>query len=453
MSRIDALPGNEELLLLWPSDPAPSESASARRLPNTIVVRPNDMREFTSWVSTFIGGYRPFTAFFRVIDPQYAQLAFERSEPSLGTLENAVVGLIIAEALTLSGNQRSVSALSLLPSESTYSYSFTRALALGYVRDGNGRDPIASPLALARRLTRQPARKLSDELLASALNVLAWLAMGPAAPRRPDVPAFIWETCRELLSHGEVKRSWGLLDGHGAPSSQVLDEMRGPREHRVRIFERVLKDMNQQDVLTSSFLTGLLADQIAPGTFEHVDLVLPYVNRYPMALVWYGLCAGLHPESEIQQIGDCLGRRLIRDLLAADPITSQPKYDISIAELEVYLDREQPLEFRVASQNHIAVELLPGVPAYMRWPVSPSTEPGSAGSKEISLNSRMNQPELPLRPSPDEKHSEGQGIFAEQQYAILELERAVERLKVTLNVTGRGDNSRLDEDLKRRKKH
>ena len=82
--------------------------------------------------------------------------------------------------------------------------------------------------------------------------------------------------------------------------------------------------------MTSSFLAGLLADQIGPGSFEHVELLLPYLNQYPTALIWYGLCAGLHPDSEVQQVGNCLGRRLVRDLLAPDPILSRPKYDIAV---------------------------------------------------------------------------------------------------------------------------
>ena len=127
------------------------------------------------------------------------------------------------------------------------------------------------------------------------------------------------------------------------------------RPSAVRAFERILKGPNRLDVLTSSFLAGLLADQISPGSFEHVDLLLPYLNQYPTALIWYGLCAGLHPDSEVQQVGNCLGRRLVRDLLASDPILSRPKYDIAVRELEVHLDREEPLEFRTASQNHIAV--------------------------------------------------------------------------------------------------
>jgi hypothetical protein len=451
--RSNLLQSSEELLLLWASEPVPPVSGplSGEYLPDAIVVHPNQMREFIAWITTVAGGYRPFTAFIRIIVPQYLQHAIEPKEPSLGTFENAVAGLIIAEALTLAGAQRSVSALSLLPCESTYSYSFARALALGFARDGD--DPIAAPFGLARKLTRQPPRRLSDELLSTTLTVLSGLASDTKIPDRSGgIPTFIWETCRELQSEREVTLSWRLLADAGILPHQPLSELRGPREHRVRAFERILNGPNRMDALTSSFLAGLLADQISPGSFEHVDLLLPYLNQYPTALIWYGLCAGLHPDSEVQQAGNCLGRRLVRDLLAADPIISRPKYDISVRELEVHLDREEPLEFRTASQNHIAVELLPGVPAYMKWPVTQSTEPVSAQSRGISGIGR--QSELPLKSSFVEPGAGVGGFSPERQSAISDLERAVERVKLIFREPPQNPNP-MDkgEANKRRKKH
>lgn len=437
----------DELMLLWATEPP--ASLQGEHLPDAIMVRSHQTREFIAWITTAAGGYRPFTAFVRIIDPEYAQHALELREPSLGRFENAVAGLIIAEALTLSGAQRSVSALSLLPCESTYSYSFARALALGYVHDGG--DPTAAPFALARKLTRQPARKLGDELLSTTLKVLSGLAADNAVPDRSGrVPPFVWETCRELQSGQEVKRSWGLLADSGVLPQQFLVELRGSREHRVRIFERILHGPNRLDAVASSFLAGLLADQIGPGSFEHVDLLLPYLDQYPTALLWYGLCAGLHPDSEVQQVGNCLGRRLVRDLLVPDPILSRPKYDIAIGELEVHLDREEPLYFRTASQNHIAVELLPGVPAYMKWPIP--TEPASNQSGGIPGTGR--QSELPLKSSPVEPIGGVSGFSPERQSAIRDLERAVERVKLILREPPENPAD-IDkgEANKRRKKH
>lgn len=458
--RSTLLQPSDEMLLLWSMDPTPSGSRlpAGEYLPDVIVVRSEEIRNFIAWATTVISGYRPFTAFFKVLGSKQAELALESKEPSLGELENSFAGLIIGEALTLSANQRALSALSLLPCQSTYSYCFARAFALGYVQSGSGADPVAAPMALARRLTRQPARKLDDELLAYALRLVAELATDVPPIKQLNLPTFIWESCREIQVHGEVKRSWQLLeDGVGFPS-HILREMKGPREQRVRTFERVLKEPNRLDSLTASFLVGLLTDQIAPGTFEHVDLLLPYLSQYPMALIWYGLCAGLHPDSEVQQVGNCLGRRLIRDLLAPEPLVSRPKYDISVRELEVYLDREAAIEFRVASQNHMAVELLPGVPAYMKWPVKDLllSEPGPAQPRETLFPAPGQQGELALKPISKQFRLEESSSSTERQSAVRELEKAVERVKLILELGGRGTEANPKNDgggRSRRKGH
>jgi hypothetical protein len=200
--------------------------------------------------------------------------------------------------------------------------------------------------------------------------------------------------------------------------------LRGSREQRVKAFEKILHNPSGLDPTTASFLAGLLTDQVGPGSFEHIDLLLPYLSRHPTALLWYGLCAGLHPDSEVQQVGNCLGRRLVRDLLAVDPILSQPKYDIAIGELEVHLDREEPLDFRAASQNHVEVELLPGVPAYMKWPMT--SEVSNTSSKGFTTSER--QSELPL--SPFVQANDG-GLIRKREAALDDLLRAADRLKAT----------------------
>jgi hypothetical protein len=142
----------------------------------------------------------------------------------------------------------------------------------------------------------------------------------------------------------------------------------------------------------------------------------------------------------------------VRDLLAADPIISRPKYDISVRELEVHLDREEPLEFRTASQSHIAVELLPSVPAYMKWPVTQSTEPVSTQSRGISGVGR--QSELPLKSLFVGPGAGVGGFSPERQSAISDLERAVERVKLILREPPQNpDPMDKGEANKRRKKH
>ena len=106
----------DELFLLWSRKPASGD------LPMLIVVPDNDTREFLAWATTAIGGYRPFTAFFKVMGRSQAEQAFKTRQPTLGKLEGPLVGLIIGETLTQTPNNQSIQDLSLLPCKSTYSY-------------------------------------------------------------------------------------------------------------------------------------------------------------------------------------------------------------------------------------------------------------------------------------------------------------------------------------------
>jgi hypothetical protein len=66
---------SDELLFLWAGEPG------ERRLPDVVVVRPDEMREFIAWATTVIGGYRPFTAFFKVVDRKQAELTLRTENP------------------------------------------------------------------------------------------------------------------------------------------------------------------------------------------------------------------------------------------------------------------------------------------------------------------------------------------------------------------------------------
>jgi hypothetical protein len=437
------LPTGTDLLLLWTGDPRRSQHVSwdaDRCLPDAIAVDLSRMREFLSWATTVIGGFRPFTAFFKVVGSNLAELAYSRGEPTLGALENAFVGVVLGETLAHSAvAQRSLLGLSLLQCESTYAYTFARACALGY-QSSTGSDPVAEPWALARKLTRQPSRRLSDDSIQAALEVLVAVACGSQRRSNIRIPTFIREACGELHARGEVTQSWSLVEGD---VGSIGDEMKGTREQRVLAFERVLRSANKLEPQTAAFLTGLLADQIGPGTLEHVDLLAPYLQERPMAAVWYGLCSGLRPKSEVQQVGNCLGRRIARDLLAPDPLVSHPKYDISLSELEVCLDREVPIEFRTASQNHMGIELLPGVPAFVKWPIKeapPLEAPLSAGTQ-------------PLGHQQDLFGSSDVDLVVEGRAALADIDRAMARAKaVFAELSKRGSGERRPRSGERRRR-
>lgn len=423
-----SMDSSDELILLWARKPAEGDPPSA------IIVRAKAMREFIAWTTAAIRDYRPFTAFFKVVDNRLAKQVLELEQPTLGKFESPMVGLIIGEALTQAPNNISVQDLSLLPCKSTYSFSLARAYALGYYSNKKrADDPIGDAWALARSLTRQPLRKLSDESIQAAFDVIMDLD-GKAPYSNPNLSEFVIQACRELFFQGAVKNSWRLLQGHIPFLEDIIMEMEESREKRVRTFENVVKSSTKLDPVTSSFLVGLLASQIGQGTFEHVELLRPYILENQMAFVWYGLCVGLHRDTEVQESYNCLGRRLVRELLFTDHLVSLPKYDISVAELEVCLDREAPLYFRVASHGHISVEIVPGVPAIMRWPisVSPVAEEQRPSETYSSVSRSAVGSQISLFPEPPENNLWNQG-----EAAFLDLDRAIGNIKTVFKDLGK----------------
>ena len=410
---------SDEFLLLWERKPSIGD------LPATIIVPDQATREFIAWATTAIGGYRPFTAFFKVINKTIAKQAIKLKEPKLGDLESPLAGLIIGEALTQSINSKSLQNLSLLPCMSTYSFSLARAFALGYYNDTNKKDTITDSWLLARRLTHQPTRTLEDESIHTVFRVATSLDRKDTS-LKPNVQGVLIEVCRELCFQGNVKKGLDILGALDPALSKIAKEMEGPREKRVRTFESVVKSPINLDPTSSAFVIGLLASLISQGTFEHIELLMPHISEYKTALLWYGLCVGLYKNNVVQESANCLGRRLVRELKSPDPLVSAPSYDISIGELEVCLDRESPINFRVASKSHITVEIAPGVPAIMRWPISTSTV---EKEKQSSTMPSTTTPRPTTRQDELFPQNTSNDLWDQGENALLKLDLALKSIK------------------------
>src|SRR5436190_16871577 len=85
------------------------------------------------------------------------------------------------------------------------------------------------------------------------------------------------------------------------------------------------------------FLCGYLASCLHPGSLEYVDLVTSHLSGLPTLMLWYGVCAGLHPQSSVLSEFGGLGRRLLRDVLRREHILDRPDCDLAFDELQVLL--------------------------------------------------------------------------------------------------------------------
>ena len=363
-----------KLRLIW------NEAPRGGNLPSLIVINERDRLSFFAWVNTYLYGWRPISSLFRIIvDSDLQKIRSLKSTPKpMSGYGNVVLGMIFSEATThvASVNGRfDKSKLSVNACLATCSFVLGQAVSFGW---GYTTDLVENWF-LARKITRQPTLNIDLKTLLEPWSVILEVGKFTTKLRNwPPISNSIREICYNLHINGEIDRfhlekltkGWpGLRDAFG--------HMDGPREDRVRSFESVLSTITRkrrsipQSVV---FCCGLLASRVAPGSLEHAGLLVPYLNSMKGLMLWYGLCAGMTPESKLANYSDSLGRRILRDMGTEDTIFSKPRCDISVEELDVLSVSEISLRsIRNSIPGKLIVEISPCVNALIRWPATERT--------------------------------------------------------------------------------
>ena len=363
--------GNEELLLVWRGD-----SPGLKSLPDVVVVDDERQRDFLAWVWTYVPTIRPLTAYSRVVSEAVADRASRRaSEPTLGSLQGAALGLILGEAVTHLSLQSDAKRFSLLACESTYSFSLARGMAVEAIDDGY--NPIADAWKRLRKLGHHASWSISPEEIQRPWDVVLKLRSAYPDPYASDNLTVV-SACKELYRDGDVGSStWDQITKGNITLRRAKDESRGPIEDRVRAVEQALDTLVDSKSIfgeTGEFLAGYLTSRIGPGTIDHINLLIPRLVGMPAAILWYGLCAGLQPGSRLEDYSKGLGRRVLRELLRSEHFLDNPRCDIALNELEM-LSSATDASLRdivFNRQNNIEVEVAPCVSTVVRWPPRPA---------------------------------------------------------------------------------
>jgi hypothetical protein len=370
-TRLDP-PRKADIRLLWENDPK-----RAWDLPTTIVTSGVEANDFLAWASSYLQGFFPFSAFFRVYDWQTFLDSLEIDErPIRNKIADASAALVVAEGLAQSGPDRIADALPTRSLVGTYSAAAARAIANRALRDDLG--PLTRRWDELMALTEQPRRRLAAPALQDVWAVLQGvnkgLAQAPKEVRHDPNLARIAEACLEITTAGDIVNDslWGALTIENSFFRNAREEMKRNREHRVVAVRNLILHDHILDPLPQTrrdFLLGYLTSMISPGSLSHLDFLGPFVEAYPKAPLWYAVCAGLRPDNEIAKSFKCLGRRLVRDMLAPESPFAVPRHDISLEELAMLLSADNPdISFRRASPNFLLVELLPCVTVCLSWP-------------------------------------------------------------------------------------
>ena len=361
-----ALYGSDELQLVWRD-----KVVGRPGLPNAVLIAEEKRSDFLAWVLTYLPSFRPLTAFCRVVDVAAAEASLRRQHPpTLGKLEDACLGLILTEAATYVEGRLDPRNLSPNACASTFSFAVARALALGILK--NSTEPIGGAWSATRNITRQFKLRLTPEQSAEPWGVLLFLAETDNLTTKVESAPQLSKACWSIYKKGDIQpEQWEALTRDFPEIRSVKEQMRGPREDRVTLFEKSLESLlrtKSSNESHAAFVCGYLASQIGPGAIDHLSLLTPCIQSMPTTLLWYGLCAGLQQSSKLQSYADGLGRRVLRDVLENESFLDRPRSDIALPELQIITRTEgNKMEFHVGTRGYLEVEVAPCVYSIVRW--------------------------------------------------------------------------------------
>ncbi len=358
--------GTKELRFLWRDDPR-----RRRKLPDVVIVEKGSLRDFFAWTGTYLTNCRPLSAYCRVADRSTVEWAIRPYDRyGLGRLETACLGVILGETATYMAGDFDINKLTPLAFAGTYSFAMTRCLARGLVRKIG--ETIGESWLSARRLTAQKTLSLSVQQLDETWRALLQCEEHFSAElqKRKSNDSLLLAS-KEAFEEGEISRkTWHTLTAGLGDIGERGGSLTGPREGRVVEVERALAELVRQrkkDVLTRAFVGGYLVSRIAPGTFEHHNILLPFIPSFPQSLLWYGLFAGMHKTSKLQNFSGGMGRRVLRDAMHEEEYLDSPRCDISLAELEVLSSGNGGLQSQIGGgSSYLLVEVAPCVNCVMR---------------------------------------------------------------------------------------
>ncbi len=355
-----------DIQLLWRDDPR-----KGSKFPSVVIIDPFIQKQFFAWTATYLPYCRPLTTYCRVISRKNLNMIGDSlRNDALGELEPLCIGLILGETATYVAGISDFNRLSMASFEGTYSFIMTRSITQNVLL--NTPEQISDLWYKARELTGQKLLSLKLDDLNDAWKIVAKISGHYSFNKWHSIQEneTIANASREILEKGNISdASWyKLTRGLDINISHELSIY--SREERVRRVERALRILSHEntiDKMLRSFIGGYLASRIAPGTFEHHELLIPYLLELPSLILWYGMCAGLPKDSKLRNFGFGIGRKIIRDALQEDMMLNKPRCDIALEELEVLAGGENWVQYiQPKESGHLVVELLPCVNCTMR---------------------------------------------------------------------------------------
>lgn len=358
-----------EVILCWRD-----ESNFRRELPSVVVTNNGDLENFLAWTATYVNGLKPLTAHCRVITARHADRYLHNGSAIHGVtpLNRAGVALVLCEAMAYLTRQADVSLVPVIAIERTFSFLMTRATNVG-VASLEGEKELLARWSMLRSSSGTAIPTGMPKALEDVWTVLiaAFADDDGNAAEHTGVDPLAIELCREVADGIASNRTIEKLVADRYPRMKLaLEKMNGSREDRVDSFERLRSAMYgeaYEHQANAALLLGYLASKIAPGTLDHLPMLIESAGRMPSAIFWYGVFAALPMDSDVLATGGGTAQRIWRDATRPASIFDRPTCDLAFEELEV-LGRLGNIETMVPvlRPGYLEVEVAPCVDAVVR---------------------------------------------------------------------------------------
>lgn len=359
----------DAIIAIWEAEPTP-----ANRAPTLFVVQDEaNRRDVFALANSASQASLPFSSFYRVLTiAEITEFSAQQNEVD-SRLINSFIALSYTEAIIHGARQ-------IKPAEVSVAMC-RRTLALTWAVAVRERTPIRALPRLtdawldSYELMSGHERSASVPTTISALFPVLSTAAALYFNRPPKDQ--IGNLCSELLKGNKEAQeiAWRDLAGKWGSRTTLAALGDSTREVRADFLQTLLEAYRQGDVGGSSeesaAIVAFVANQIAPGSLEHLQLLGDRGGSSIMA--WYTLFASLMKPEVGLTFNSGVGRRLFRDIEQRPGRGAGPCCDISYEELHVVLRAGlDGLSRKLGHSGEISIELVPQVEGIFRFPVKQS---------------------------------------------------------------------------------
>lgn len=369
----------------------------SRVLPQFIVIRNADRREFFAWVNTYCPFATPLTQWCRVVDEdELARVHSLEVVPRYGDVASAWAGAIVGESILRLGTGNKLFELPVTSLQTRASFVAARAFGLW----GSDKDRIA---AMGRHESAQSVLGIAShgpnlKRHQAIWTVLETLASGTGT-RFPEFDfqlRLTIEACDDVRKTGFVGKKTMLKAVKELGWSEKLAEFeRCDAEQRVALFDKAAESLGrfESNVRQSlralgEFIVAYFAARIGGSASAHMPLLARLVDSHPMVALWYGVASALYRPEIWGAEFNGLGRLVLKELAFPLRFEDPPRCDIAVDELAVLADPGadfKSLKFRGAMHKALNVEVALGVNVILPLSLPPErTSTAASGGLTVS---------------------------------------------------------------------